>query len=458
MKGFARVTKLGNIGGRADYISNPDRQEKIVAKSESVDWQPYQEFERANQRTATKNNEGREVMVMLPNEWAELPEAELFRKAQKIAETVAGKSTDMQWAVHWNKTYTNLHIHVIFSERQREQELKRWDRDIYHTDDGKVARKKSERAKNPDGSIKPPVHRKGELKGGFTAKDTRYTERSWVKSMKDDVIKTFRTLGVDIERNDPLHQYHEGKGADSDKIHGKNVLIKQNNEAIKKLSAELPDFPMERLEELALACVGNGTVLTGDMLTDELELYGYPPNALNHKALPEPSQEAPESILEPSADERVEIHPKAPKSKSETILEAMSGMDKALNGYNENLRNMNQCKFWERSKKSQFSQQAYDCRKDFEKHLATLKSYGLGGNLSFTDVWYKPELLDYWRDKVETDSKPQPEPQPKPLKKSLQMSMEDARQQIQQQKEKSSVPAKDVLAKNERPRNGKERE
>jgi hypothetical protein len=33
MKGFARVTKLSNVGGRADYISNPDRQESIVAKS-----------------------------------------------------------------------------------------------------------------------------------------------------------------------------------------------------------------------------------------------------------------------------------------------------------------------------------------------------------------------------------------------------------------------------------------
>ena len=33
MKSFARVTKLSNIGGRADYITNEKKQEAILAKS-----------------------------------------------------------------------------------------------------------------------------------------------------------------------------------------------------------------------------------------------------------------------------------------------------------------------------------------------------------------------------------------------------------------------------------------
>lgn len=73
MKSFARVTKLSNIGGRADYITNEKKQEAILAKSEAVDWKPYRDFERANQRTATANNEGREMIIALPNEWAKLP-------------------------------------------------------------------------------------------------------------------------------------------------------------------------------------------------------------------------------------------------------------------------------------------------------------------------------------------------------------------------------------------------
>ena len=46
MKSFARVTKLSNIGGRADYITNEKKQEAILAKSEAVDWKPYRDFER----------------------------------------------------------------------------------------------------------------------------------------------------------------------------------------------------------------------------------------------------------------------------------------------------------------------------------------------------------------------------------------------------------------------------
>lgn len=143
MKGFARVTKLSSVGGRADYISNPDRQESIVAASAPVDWKPYHDYEMANQKTDRRNNEGREVVIALPNEWAALSRGELSRRAEKLAVTAAGKDTDMQWAVHWNKAHTNLHIHVIFSERQKEKEPGRWDRDIYLTDDGKVARRSS---------------------------------------------------------------------------------------------------------------------------------------------------------------------------------------------------------------------------------------------------------------------------------------------------------------------------
>lgn len=96
MKSFARVTKLSNIGGRADYITNEKKQEAILAKSEVVDWKPYQNFERANQRTATANNEGREMIIALPNEWSQLPPAELHARANTIAQTAVGKATDLQ--------------------------------------------------------------------------------------------------------------------------------------------------------------------------------------------------------------------------------------------------------------------------------------------------------------------------------------------------------------------------
>jgi hypothetical protein len=235
MKSFARVTKLGNIGGRADYITNEKKQEAILAKSEAVDWKPYQDFERANQRTATANNEGREMIIALPNEWSKLPPAELHARASIIAQTAVGKVSDLQWAVHWNHARSNLHVHVIFSERQREENAGRWDRNIYATADGKVARSKADRAKDSEGNY-ILLHRKGEEKGGFTAKDKTYTTKGWLADTKERLKQTFtERWGVNIEKPDYLHQYHEGKGKEA-------PAIRQKNEAIKGINSRLNDL------------------------------------------------------------------------------------------------------------------------------------------------------------------------------------------------------------------------
>ncbi len=244
MKSFARVTKLGNIGGRADYITNEKKQEAILAKSEAVDWKPYQDFERANQRTATANNEGREMIIALPNEWSKLPPAELHARASIIAQTAVGKASDLQWAVHWNHARSNLHVHVIFSERQREENAGRWDRNIYATADGKVARSKADRAKDSEGNY-ILLHRKGEEKGGFTAKDKTYTTKGWLADTKERLKQTFtERWGVNIEKPDYLHQFHEGKGKEAPAIRQKNEVIKAVNSRLKDLASV--GFSVER--------------------------------------------------------------------------------------------------------------------------------------------------------------------------------------------------------------------
>ncbi|MBS6679627.1 MAG: MobA/MobL family protein, partial [Clostridiales bacterium] len=237
MKSFARMTKLSNVGGRADYITNERKQEAILAKSEPVDWKPYQDFERANQRTHTANNEGRELVIALPNEWAKLPTKELEARANTIAQLAVGKSTDLQWAVHWNHARTNLHIHVIFSERQREKSQGKWDRNIYATEDGKVARTKADRAKDSEGNY-ILLHRKGEEKGGFTAKDKAYTTKGWLADTKERLKQTFQERWqVDIEKPDYLHQFHEGKGKEAPAIRQKNEVIRAVNRRLNEFSA-----------------------------------------------------------------------------------------------------------------------------------------------------------------------------------------------------------------------------
>lgn len=260
MQSFARVTKLPNIKGRGKYISDVRKQEEILAQSAPVDWTPYHEYEQAHQRTNTANNEGREVVVALPNEWATLPPAELSARSQRLAEVAAGKSTDLQWAVHWNKARSNLHLHAVFSERTRTPGAGVYDRDVYLTEDGRVARRKADRAKNPDGTDKPPVHRKGESKGDFGPKDTRYKARSWPSKVKAQLATELRAYGVEVERHPPFHEYHEGKGSQAPAIRAKNAVVREQNKLYVEYCRKYPNIDMRALQRLMLKDLKQGHV------------------------------------------------------------------------------------------------------------------------------------------------------------------------------------------------------
>lgn len=242
MKNFVRMTKLTNIGGRANYITNPKKQEEIVCASEQIDWKPYQNFERANQKMDVRNNEGRELIIDIPNTWyTELSRAELSNRVQTLVEQAVGKSTDLQWAVHWNHNRTNLHVHALFSERQKEKNPGVWDRTIYQSKDGGVARRKADRAQDEDGRY-IILHKKGESKGEFTAKNADYKKFEWLRDSKATVQITLEGMGVRFDRKNLLHEYHEGKGSDAPAIHAKNDLIRANN-YILNLYRDDPDVP-----------------------------------------------------------------------------------------------------------------------------------------------------------------------------------------------------------------------
>jgi len=235
MQTFVRVSKLPNIVGRADYISNPERQEHIVLARSYADWKPYQEFERAHQKSSKANNEGRELIIALPNEWTQLSENDLSSRMNEMAQQILLDKLEYQWAVHWNKSHTNLHVHLIFSERDRQNTNSRevWDRDIYLTQDGKVARRKADRAVDRNGLVKPPVHRKGELKDGgkpvFSPKNKKFKSREWLNQTKKLVADFYRNYGITITECGLLHQYHEGKGKEAPVIRDKNKRIQHLN-------------------------------------------------------------------------------------------------------------------------------------------------------------------------------------------------------------------------------------
>ena len=264
MQTFVRMSKLSNIVGRSDYISNPERQEHIVfTRSYSADWKAYQEFERTHQKSSKANNEGRELIIALPNEWAQLSEIELASRMNDLAQQILPNKHAYQWAVHWNKSHTNLHVHLIFSERDRQYGSSGvWDRDIYLTQDGKVARRKADRAVDKNGKVKPPVHRKGEPKDNgkpqFTAKDKKFKSKEWLEQTKHSVADFYRNYGISITENGLLHEYHEGKGSEAPAIRAKNERIRRVNtffQRMKDVGFILPSPPSEQFKAMQLAAL-----------------------------------------------------------------------------------------------------------------------------------------------------------------------------------------------------------
>lgn len=438
MKSFARMTKLTNIGGRADYITDEHRQEAILAKSEPVDWKPYQDFERANQRSATANNEGREMIIALPNEWSKLPQRELHARASVLAQTAVGKSTDLQWAVHWNHGRTNLHLHVIFSERQREKSTGKWDRNIYATADGKVARSRADRAKDSEGNY-ILLHRKGEEKGGFTAKDKAYTSKGWLEDTKHRLKTTLAIRwGVNIEKQDFLHQYHEGKGKEAPAIRQKNEAIKINNQYAPLWLNSYPQINKDSFLRLLKKVAKDGNVLiikeqpdgklkpfavtVAHWRADEAKAKAQQEKqALSARtAQPEPKQEAPkqpqnapQTVSEPFRGQRSANPPETRKKPSGAVLEAVKGMERAIAEYQTANQSHNQCKFWERGKKKDLSHRMDESRAEFESHVQTLKTHGVAVSFSFAEAWYKPDLVTGLKKALEQPEPPQRTEQPR---------------------------------------------
>ena len=121
---FARQTSLKNIVGRSDYISDPNRQEAIVLYSNENmigDWQDYADYEKQNTKSMVANNQGREIIIALPNE-LDQDHKKLKEIVDDYAEKTIGMNHEFEYAVHWNKDRTNLHAHIIYSERERVSE------------------------------------------------------------------------------------------------------------------------------------------------------------------------------------------------------------------------------------------------------------------------------------------------------------------------------------------------
>jgi hypothetical protein len=122
---FVQESKLSNLKGRIDYISNPKRQEHLYAVYDTADPLFWRELAKENMRihkqSGTKGDciEARELIIALPEPLVELDPEKLLRGVVERFREKYGE--DCIAALHHNKTKTNYHIHLIFSERKRKE-------------------------------------------------------------------------------------------------------------------------------------------------------------------------------------------------------------------------------------------------------------------------------------------------------------------------------------------------
>ncbi len=243
---YGRLTKLSNVVGRSAYITDEERQEEIVLHEVSMqyDWEFYSQYEHAHSQKGQTNNEALEIVIAIPNELYE-DKTKLKEFCDAMVKKIVGGRHDYEYAVHWNHDRTNLHMHLIFSEREPvlEREVKTYARDIWQDKDThKLAKANAENAEL--------VHRKGEVqkdKDGnikykdepLSPKDIRFKNKNFVQQKNEAIGKVFEEFGYSIRvqsKDSPyLSQKKLYKGASEDYIE----KAKEYNEAVKDYNSSV---------------------------------------------------------------------------------------------------------------------------------------------------------------------------------------------------------------------------
>lgn len=188
------MTKLPDVQGRKDYISNPKRQEHLYATYSTVDpkfWKYLSEqaqfdFWKSNQKTG-KCIEARELVIALPESFQKYdPDfmLKLFTEAFRSQYGVECTS-----ALHHNKTKKNYHIHLIFAEREmlEETEVKYASRNMFYDENGRHVRTKKE-ILDDDKKVRPGcrILPKGSIYEirYFTERQDRFKQKSFLHEVK----------------------------------------------------------------------------------------------------------------------------------------------------------------------------------------------------------------------------------------------------------------------------------
>lgn len=228
---FIRQSKLSDVAGRIDYISNPKRQEYLYAtyQTEGVTPKFWKNLARENQLdfkasgSAGKCIEGREFIIALPESFVQYRAddvvgifTETFHKRYGVECTAA---------LHHNKAKTNYHIHLVFSERKmlEQSEVKIATRNMFYDEQGKHRRTKKE-VLDEQGNLRAgcSIIPKGEVYEShiFTKKNEWFKNKAFTKEVKELFTDTINRYVK--EESEKLSVFQQGSVYLATKKIGKN--------------------------------------------------------------------------------------------------------------------------------------------------------------------------------------------------------------------------------------------
>ncbi len=197
---FIRQSKLSDVIGRIDYISNPKRQEYLydTYQTEGATPEFWKNLARENQMdfkasgSVGKCIEGREFIIALPENFVQYRTDDVVSLFTKIFHARYG--VECSAALHHNKTKTNYHIHLVFSERKilEQPEVKIATRNMFYDEYGKHRRTKKE-IMDEHGNIRPgcSVIPKGEIYEShiFMKKEEWFKDKAFTREVKEMYTK-----------------------------------------------------------------------------------------------------------------------------------------------------------------------------------------------------------------------------------------------------------------------------
>lgn len=191
---FIQISKLTNLKGRIDYITNPKRQENLYAVYDTADDTFWHELGKCNRLEFKKIGsagsciESRELIIALPEQFCYMNKQKVLEDFTKLFNDNYGVNCIA--ALHHNKTKTNLHIHLIFAEREELKDgvEKIATRNMFYDENGRHIRTKKE-ILDSDGNIRKgcSIIKKGEVYeyNRFSKKKAVFKARSFLKGVKE---------------------------------------------------------------------------------------------------------------------------------------------------------------------------------------------------------------------------------------------------------------------------------